>query len=499
MSLLNDRRFVALLRIALGAIFLAAALPKLQDPAAFSKAVANYRMLPVPYERALALVLPPLELFIGAFLILGVLDAGASLLAFVLMIVFTAAVGSALARGLDISCGCFESHGGTKVGMKKIVENLAITLAAWWVVRGDRSWLSLGSWKRAMRPSTAALAGAAVLAAAGPAGSAGAGSASGAAPAKGAAPVAASQAAVAPSEVSARPFLWVIEREPRAYLFGTIHLPDPRVTSPPKIVNEAFNASDVFVTEIPLDDAAQAQVAKESVRADTETLAMILPADVRERADKYVTSQGFALAQFSPLEIYSFALQLPLLEFATTRMLPIDATLRARAEAAGKKMDALETVDEQLAIFESLTRNEQIELLRTTLEDLEEEEGKSPAAKTPTVPGAPGADGLPPKIEEMVDAYLSGDGARLDEDLFGPMRKGTALEKRLLHEMLDVRNVRLAERIGNHLREEPAHTIFYAVGAGHMVGPQGIVGRLEKSGWKLRRLTAADLASVQAK
>jgi uncharacterized protein YbaP (TraB family)/uncharacterized membrane protein YphA (DoxX/SURF4 family) len=460
--MLTDRRVVALFRFALGAVFIMAALPKLQDPVAFAKSVSNYHMLPELAERVLALVLPPLELLIGVFLILGIFDAGASVLVFLLMIVFTAAVGTALARGLDISCGCFDTEGGSKVGVLKIAENLVLTAAAFLVWRGDRSFLSLGSLRRAAaRPSAALFAGVISLAGAGPAGSA---------PASG--------------EMNARPFLWKIERTPPAYLFGTIHLPDPRVTSTPKIVNEAFNGSTEFVTEIPLDETAQAQVAQESVRKDSETLAMLLPSDVREKADAYVTRQGFALAQFSPLEIYSFALQLPMLEYATARTLPVDAMLRARAESAGKKMGALETVDEQLSIFESLTRDEQIELLRSTLEDLEEDEAAS-------------EEGVPDKIEELVDAYLSGDEKRLDEDLFGPMRTGTALEKRLLHQMLDVRNERLAERIVKHLDAANGQTVFYAIGAGHMVGPQGIVERLRKSGFAVRRLGAGDLAAVQ--
>jgi uncharacterized membrane protein YphA (DoxX/SURF4 family) len=144
-KLLSDRRLIALLRIGLGVLFVAAALPKLQDPAAFAKAVGNYHLLPETAERVLALALPVLELIVGACLILGVLDAGASLLVLGLMIVFTAAVGSAVARGLDISCGCFDTEGGAKVGAEKIVENLALTAASFWVWSKDRRWLSLGS------------------------------------------------------------------------------------------------------------------------------------------------------------------------------------------------------------------------------------------------------------------------------------------------------------------------------------------------------------------
>jgi uncharacterized membrane protein YphA (DoxX/SURF4 family) len=132
-NLLSDRRVLLVLRVAMGALFVAAAWPKLTDPTAFATSVSNYRMLPVPVERVLALVLPPLELFAGIALIVGVLDAGASVVVFSLMVVFTAAVGTALARGLDISCGCFDTEGGPKVGVAKLAENVGLTAVAWWV------------------------------------------------------------------------------------------------------------------------------------------------------------------------------------------------------------------------------------------------------------------------------------------------------------------------------------------------------------------------------
>lgn len=144
MKLLSDRRLVAVLRIALGLLFVAAALPKLQDPSGFAKAVSHYRLLPEAAERVLALFLPALELLVGTFLVLGVFDAGASLIVLGLMIVFTAAVSSAVARGLDISCGCFNTEEGMKVGTTKIVENLGLTAVAFWVSVRDRGWLSIG-------------------------------------------------------------------------------------------------------------------------------------------------------------------------------------------------------------------------------------------------------------------------------------------------------------------------------------------------------------------
>jgi uncharacterized membrane protein YphA (DoxX/SURF4 family) len=142
-SFLKDRRLVLVLRVALGVLFIAAALPKIADPAGFATSVSHYRMLPEWIERVLALVLPPLELVLGICLVVGVLDAGAAFLAFVLLVVFTGAIGTAMGRGLDISCGCFDTEGGSKVGLSKLGENVLFIAASWLVLVGDRSLLSL--------------------------------------------------------------------------------------------------------------------------------------------------------------------------------------------------------------------------------------------------------------------------------------------------------------------------------------------------------------------
>lgn len=148
MRFLLDRRFILVLRLALGAVFLMAAWPKLQDPAGFAVSISHYRMVPEGLERALALTLPPLELLVGLGLIFGVLDAGAAVLTFGMLVGFTGAIGIALARGLDISCGCFDTDGGAKVGVSKLVENTLMIVAAWLVVVGDRSLFSVSGWMK---------------------------------------------------------------------------------------------------------------------------------------------------------------------------------------------------------------------------------------------------------------------------------------------------------------------------------------------------------------
>jgi uncharacterized membrane protein YphA (DoxX/SURF4 family) len=128
-----------LCRLGLAAVLLYAAWPKLLDPAGFAKAVANYHIvLPVvgrDYINATALFLPALELVLGLVLIAGIWKRGAGLLTAALMILFVAAISSAMARGLNIDCGCF---GATKlgveiahkVGLRRLLEDIGYVLMA---------------------------------------------------------------------------------------------------------------------------------------------------------------------------------------------------------------------------------------------------------------------------------------------------------------------------------------------------------------------------------
>jgi putative oxidoreductase len=97
----------------LGAIFITAGLSKIVDPKAFAQEIANFQLLPAlaPY---LAAALPATEIVAGGALLVGTPPwrrAGAAAI-FALTALFTVAVSSAAARGLDISCGCFGAGGG---------------------------------------------------------------------------------------------------------------------------------------------------------------------------------------------------------------------------------------------------------------------------------------------------------------------------------------------------------------------------------------------------
>ncbi|HEY3319205.1 MAG TPA: MauE/DoxX family redox-associated membrane protein [Planctomycetota bacterium] len=106
-----------LARLALGASLLYAGLVKVPNSAAFAQAVANFDLLPPFGNQFVAVTLPWMEIVIGLLLICGLWVRGSALVSLLMFLGFSAAVLSALARDLNIECGCFGTDDGARVGL----------------------------------------------------------------------------------------------------------------------------------------------------------------------------------------------------------------------------------------------------------------------------------------------------------------------------------------------------------------------------------------------
>ncbi len=94
-------------RVLLGLVFIAAALPKIMDPPGFTKAIWAYELFPVWSLSPLALILPWLELFTGLALCLGLWVRAAALWVAALLLSFSLALSINLIRQHPVDCGCF--------------------------------------------------------------------------------------------------------------------------------------------------------------------------------------------------------------------------------------------------------------------------------------------------------------------------------------------------------------------------------------------------------
>ena len=190
-------------------------------------------------------------------------------------------------------------------------------------------------------------------------------------------------AAATPAAAGKGPFLWRVEGRAPLYLFGTIHVPDDRVLALPPSVVKAFGEASAVYTEIPMDSATQMGIMGKVMLPDGTQLSDVIGQPLYDRmtaaARKTLGGEHAAMGAmlgplFQRMKPWAAMSQLSLLEFLPDMMAgkqPLDSMLYAKAQSDGKKVGALETPDEQIAVFESFTTREQIRMLELTLDEIE--------------------------------------------------------------------------------------------------------------------------------
>ncbi|RME23192.1 MAG: DoxX family membrane protein [Deltaproteobacteria bacterium] len=135
-------------RLYLGGVFVYASVHKIGDPGGFALDVATYDILPLWAVNFAALALPWCEMVAGLCLIAGFRARAAALACAFMMVVFMAALASALARGLDMSCGCFASSSAAEndpISYLTMLRDSAWLLLAIYITASDNSPIGLDS------------------------------------------------------------------------------------------------------------------------------------------------------------------------------------------------------------------------------------------------------------------------------------------------------------------------------------------------------------------
>ena len=141
MKLLNNDYLHLALRLLIGGLFLYAGLPKILDTMGFAASIYNYKLFPAPIIGLTAAFIPWVEVMAGLTLVLGVKVRGASLLIFLLLVVFIILAAISAIRGLDIDCGCF-SGVERKANLLAIFEDIALLVCAFIIFYFDQGRIS---------------------------------------------------------------------------------------------------------------------------------------------------------------------------------------------------------------------------------------------------------------------------------------------------------------------------------------------------------------------
>lgn len=269
------------------------------------------------------------------------------------------------------------------------------------------------------------------------------------------------------------PILWKLETQPPSWLFGTIHLPDPRVNQLPLTAKLIFNQSDVVMTEIPMEYENIILMQEKMKRHDGKTLKSVLPKDLYFRLDEYLRTIAFpgGIGLFNSWQTWAVFASLPLLETQIKHPLQqaLDSNIYMTAKKQGKEVGGLETVLEQISHLESFTQDEQITLLDESLNMLE--------------------SGAKENTEKMLQWYLQGGKTSIRELMqeTSPENNDKTLENKLIKRILTDRNALMAERIAKLLKDNPEKRFFFAVGAGHLSDEKNIPYFLEEHDVKATR------------
>jgi uncharacterized protein YbaP (TraB family) len=275
-------------------------------------------------------------------------------------------------------------------------------------------------------------------------------------------------ACAAEAAPAARPAMWkVADSDTIVYLFGTIHLLPEGQGWRTAAMDSALAGADELVLEVAnVDDVmASAQaMAKLGMSPGLPPIAERVPEGKRAALRSMIAESGYPEAVFDRLETWAAAL--PLLG-VTFKRLGLDPSLGVERQignpfrASGKTVTGLETVEQQLGYFDTLSEDAQRALLLSVVEDSAETRAQ---------------------FKAMLDAWASGDLKGIERSFDDETQMSPELKAALMSR----RNAQWADWLERRMAKPG--TVFVAVGAGHLAGRESVQAMLAKKGLKAKRV-----------
>ena len=248
-----------------------------------------------------------------------------------------------------------------------------------------------------------------------------------------------------------------------SYLFGTIHMLCAVDAVLSENLNKAIKSSDEVYLELDLDNLSEMfdGFSNMQMKSDT-TLADLLSIEDYEKVKKYFETNS-SLIPFSMLESFKpfiTASTMTQQETPCEEIVSMEQIIMVKAEENGKKISGMETIKDQLEVFDKIPYRLQATLLVQYIDSLLL--GKTSMKE----------------YEELMEAYKNQD-----------LDKFEAITKKVEFGMNDFtdlilfnRNRKWVEKLKTLL---PQKSMVIAVGAGHLPGENGLINLLKQSGYVL--------------
>jgi len=257
--------------------------------------------------------------------------------------------------------------------------------------------------------------------------------------------------------------LWELHgKHNTVFLLGSIQVLRPGDYPLSPAVMQAYASSKSLLMEINLADMdleqLQAEMLASAMLPEGKSLPGVLGPKRYSRAESLARDVGVELAafdQFAPWFAAEAISQLQLLQLGFQPTSGVEMYFLERARSDGKSIAGLETVHDQIALFEGLSLDAQAEYLVASLEQAHE---------------------LPKQVDDMVHAWQRGDTAWFDDQLKSELGRDPALYQ----SVLAARNRKWIPKIEALLNDDKNYLVI--VGTGHLVGRNSVIDLLKKDG-----------------
>jgi uncharacterized protein len=269
--------------------------------------------------------------------------------------------------------------------------------------------------------------------------------------------------------------LWELTHEGRTlYLLGSVHLLRPDVYPLDDAIYAAFNEAEVVAFELDFDEmmAAAPLMMQRGTYDDGRTLRQVLPADLYAELEAQVRETPLPMEVVERMKPWMASLTLSSLvlqQGGFEAAAGIDLHFHQRARAADMEIIGLETMEDQIDVFERMSEEAQVAMLHSTLEEL---------------------DGTVAQLDAATELWRRGDTDGLAEMFVEQMGDQPEAMERLLF----ARNRAWIPQI-EALLQRP-ETAILIVGVGHLAGEQNVIDLLRERGYEVRQVRSGELVGV---
>lgn len=263
--------------------------------------------------------------------------------------------------------------------------------------------------------------------------------------------------------------VWAIHGDHNTvYLAGSIHLLKAEDSSLPSGFDRAYKGSKAIVMELAIDKidpTATAQWMMENgMLKDGVTLRATIGDERYARVSKEAARLGIPMEAADMLQPWVLGLQLVEMQYMQLGFDPqkgVEQQLEHQAQADGKPISGLETMDEQLGVLQGMSKSDQARFLDMTVTEMHD---------------------VASETQSVVTAWRSGDAAKLAALLSDEYKSFPNLYRALVTE----RNKRWVQQIEKLLHGN--QDVFVVVGALHLVGDGGLLELIRHDGFKPEQL-----------